>query len=434
MTERSPATTALVPQDRGLPQLARALSSEWMAGVLREAGVVVDATSCTPVYLRYKPETNCVTLYEVEKADGSKALVYSKIYAEPRPPRPSDRILLSHYLPDVRMAISAFPRDQQIPSLQKLWDSGPESHLFKRLISTRRRPRFEQTWGKWELIRYKPERRCLVRGEYLDPDWTGGHRGFFARVYGDSQGARTARWHRHFARAGNRRLKIPTCLTDLPKSRVLLIKQISGLGLTSQLEDGGPALDEFISKAAEGLAELHLLPAPEDVQPLRDRSQLSSALKGIEELGEIDRFAISSFGEELGHSLPAATGQRLLHGDYYHDQVLVDADRRPGIIDLDQLALGDPAADVANFCAHLSQLALDGRLTWSRAAHIESLFVERYQAASGQSLPERNFRWHLAVALLKLAPWPFRRFQPDWPERTRQLFDLAVARWGGRQC
>ncbi len=52
---------------------------------------------------------------------------------------------------------------------------------------------------------------------------------------------------------------------------------------------------------------------------------------------------------------PAATV--LLHRDFYHDQVLLSEDRT-WLVDLDLIALGNPAIDVGNFLAHLTELGI----------------------------------------------------------------------------
>jgi aminoglycoside phosphotransferase (APT) family kinase protein len=48
---------------------------------------------------------------------------------------------------------------------------------------------------------------------------------------------------------------------------------------------------------------------------------------------------------------------RPIHRDFYHDHLLRGADG-PCLIDLDLICLGDPAVDIGNFNAHLTEQAL----------------------------------------------------------------------------
>jgi aminoglycoside phosphotransferase (APT) family kinase protein len=73
-----------------------------------------------------------------------------------------------------------------------------------------------------------------------------------------------------------------------------------------------------------------------------------------------------------------------IHGDFYHDQLVV-RDRHVYVIDLDLYSLGDPALDIGNFVAHLTELALremgDPRLL----SEYEDRLVERFLRIAGSA-------------------------------------------------
>jgi hypothetical protein len=86
--------------------------------------------------------------------------------------------------------------------------------------------------------------------------------------------------------------------------------------------------------------------------------------------------------------------------------------------------LGDPAADAANFLAHLLALALSvpparDRLLAYRAL-ARTTFMERL------GLGPRDLAWREALAMLQLATGPFRVLDPSWPVEVRRRVRLAV--------
>ena len=93
-----------------------------------------------------------------------------------------------------------------------------------------------------------------------------------------------------------------------------------------------------------------------------------------------------------------AVAPATIHRDFYQDQVIVHGDRL-FVIDFDLYCWGDPALDIGNFVAHLTELGLrtagDPRLL----AHQEERILERFVQLSGP----RMRRAVAAYATLTLA-------------------------------
>ncbi len=119
----------------------------------------------------------------------------------------------------------------------------------------------------------------------------------------------------------------------------------------------------------------------------------------------------------------------LLHGDFYYDQVLVSRHPLARFLDLDNLAVGDPLLDVANFCAQLRLLVHRGTLDSQAADWISRRFIEGYQSASNTTLHHQRLHWHTSALLLKLSIWPFRRFEESWAEKVNAMLSEACE-WG----
>ncbi|HVL84320.1 MAG TPA: hypothetical protein VM367_08580 [Pseudonocardia sp.] len=98
---------------------------------------------------------------------------------------------------------------------------------------------------------------------------------------------------------------------------------------------------------------------------------------------------------------PAPHG--LVHGDLSPDQVVVAADGRANLLDLDRAALGPAGWDGATWT--MAQLAT-GRRPLPAPTATEPVLL-------------------LAAALLR-APEPFRRLRPAWPALTRSVLDAAA--------
>jgi aminoglycoside phosphotransferase (APT) family kinase protein len=92
------------------------------------------------------------------------------------------------------------------------------------------------------------------------------------------------------------------------------------------------------------------------------------------------------------------------------------------ILDRDNAALGDPAVDLGNFAAHLENDALHGRLDARRVQRLQHALLEGYRASTQRPVCA-TLGWQTAAGLLRLAPHPFRRRVPDWPERTAAILD-----------
>jgi hypothetical protein len=94
------------------------------------------------------------------------------------------------------------------------------------------------------------------------------------------------------------------------------------------------------------------------------------------------------------------------------------------MLDFDEAVRGDPALDLGTFMAHLHRDALRGAVPTGRLEAIRSVLLAGYRSAGAPPAPGR-VHLYTAVALLRLAPDPFRAREAGWPERTEALLDRA---------
>ncbi len=437
--------------DKELPHLRTALSSERMEKLFRESMSGKDrrleVQNCQVNYLRYKPQTTClvgytVTLKDKESDTSFEHLFYAKLYKnsdfniarqklENRPYFSSNGLPPVSFWPDFNLVLFSFPNDRLLKPLK--WVTEP--HKLKRIIL----PYFPQYAG-WrvqdhnteiEPVRYKPERRCILRCNMKFKKDDSGEKAeekFFVRVYADKTGQVG---HQLLERLNNsvtvadKKINIPKVLGYNDPLKLLIISEVPGKPLLELL--GSDDFEAALEKTALILGNLHALKVKtervwnlqEELEVLKKQSELISTI--LPELDSKMQDLISKL-EKRADSLNFLSSH-LLHGDFYYGQVLVDQDQ-VWFLDLDEAILGDPLLDVGNFLAHLQYLGLmSPEYQWQK---YRELFQTSYFQASAEDLNPQKLGWFTAYGLMKLAIWPFRTLKSNWQKITEQILDLAA--------
>ncbi len=106
----------------------------------------------------------------------------------------------------------------------------------------------------------------------------------------------------------------------------------------------------------------------------------------------------------LGEHSCAAQGRNLLlHGDFHCGQIILpNGYEGVCLIDLDDLALGPPEADIANFAAHLATSSdLYAGSPADGFAAAAAVLASQYAALSGKPVDRTLINWHGAAALTR---------------------------------
>lgn len=393
-----------IPADRDLPGAADLLVGAGAAAVARfldERGL--EPHRVEPAQAHYRPGrwlAVCFRTGVVERSSG-------------RPLCPTVTVERRAGEPDM---VWTFPDDPVLPGLAVAADGA--------LIRRRLRPCPGNVVV--EPLRYRPRRRAVFRYR-LDGD-----RVLFGKVVTPGRGRRQLALA---AALG------PTGLNlALPIGRVgpgaLVFPTLPGTSLRDLLLAGGPlplperivALsDELHRRSLPALAAAGVAsePGPGTNRRRVDPATALGAARLVARLlpgegcaaGRVAE-AVVACAEESGQ--PEA---RIVHGDLYESQVLVDGDKL-GLIDLDDLGPGDGLLDAANFCAHLLVLGASG----PPAAAVVLRYREELRAAFLRGLDADPFAlaWREAYCLLRLAAGPFRVLHEDWPRRMSARVALAA--------
>ncbi|MCE9592625.1 MAG: hypothetical protein K8S98_00390 [Planctomycetes bacterium] len=400
---------ARLPAEFGEPELVPPSESELVELAREHLFDEVAPVSARSTFARWKPRVALCAAWDVDLADGSRAIVVAKRYrgdkaralVERR--RGDARAPREAVLVDARLHLWAFPSDRELPGAARL----PELHRTAKVL--RELGTLGDAVLRWrsstlELRRYKPERRSVSR-----IDWVvraGSKHGPKSRL---ALGAR--------------------CLPVEEAERTLLARAAAergGLGEFAPRFLGGEArtgtvfetwLDvrpfartdftraEVAGELLARLAELPVASAPHARVPT-----LAAAREFLE--------LLPGGGDALAR-LPVLehAPRAWVHGDFHPDQLALDADGRGWLLDLDAVGLGDPRDDAASWIA--DRLAAEPSLDFPEAARelCRAARLERELDA----LRERT-----AEALALRAAAALRRLEVDALRRARALFERAL--------
>lgn len=296
--------------------------------------------------------------------------------------------------------LAAVLADASIPALARAADAGYLNPLLARALNVPKVTLLDVT-----VLNHKPGRRCTL----LYDIEVGDER---RRVVGKYQReSRTALRQHERLHALNETPGVP------PLPRALLATQD---GLTLQRFVNGTELRELAGKgdlgpfamAGEWLECLHRLPLIEGLSfktRTHELAKVESWLTAVAVEPSLadDATALTTRMVELASTLPAVTPV-MIHRDYYPANLIWDGTKVWGI-DIDQIALGDPAVDVGSFIAQLEKLALrtTGRIDAYEAER--EVFLGAYGLADTPSLP-----FFMSYSFAKLAAAEVQRRRPDW--------------------
>jgi hypothetical protein len=358
-----PRSLPLPPPDEALPAAATLLDAAAMTPHLAELfGVAVEAVRVR--YLEYEPAVSLIAQYDARLASDPSVVVEAHA-----------RTIGSGW------AMHAYPEDPALPLL-----AADNATLAAALG-------IETTGAPVDRLAWVPQRRAALRcGDVV------------VKLYANPAEAGTAVAALRALDGG-----VPTAA---------LIAANFELGAVAQQALGGSALgrgdaDGAVHGAAALLRGLHgltiagldLLGPAAVLDAARHPARLAAfAVPGL--AGRIDA-AI----DRLLATMPDLIDVVPVHGDFNLGQLLVDGDRT-WVVDVDTLAHGSPAVDLAAYAANLH----NGRACDSDEV---SAVLARLVDAYGQAPPD--LVWHLAAIMLRRVDRPLRRLKKSWPQRTEAV-------------
>ena len=304
--------------------------------------------------------------------------------------------------------LSVFPCDRALPGLARAFDL---KRICRRLA---RSPRYVELSPRHRrssalLMRYKPERRAVVRLDIFarDSHDAGVQDRLALRVLPPAHASRALRARRT---SGVENTELVPTLVEHDERRGLLFEE--WLDIEVNPHDGfGVSAD-----AGAALARVHALPCGNSLVaahagPSRDTLALF----------EVDRNLWTAARRILVNSDQKPRRATWIHGDFHPDQIAQEVvTQRLRVLDWDGLAIGDPVLDIASWIADALATGVGG--------HVEAEFVKAYEANGGAIPASDDLDRGVSVALCLRAAAALRRLEADAVAKAAVLLDLASRR------
>lgn len=266
------------------------------------------------------------------------------------------------------------------------------------------------------LVSHRPERRAVVR-----LNGSSGPR--FAKVLRPSRVRDVAESSRAAWSLAARPFAVPEVLHGDERQGVLILGALGGTSLHDLLADGDSVVPAA-RNAGRATRWLHDAPLrPERVHDAEAEITLIEArIDALETFAPDVHNRLGDAPARVAGALREGAGRPgLVHRDLHDKQIVVQRDGTVGMLDLDTMATGEPALDVANMLVHFELRALQGRCAQQLASRAAAAFLEGYEPGADMATRIDAYRnaTRLRLACLYALRPPWRHLAPKLLERIK---------------
>ncbi|HZN79957.1 MAG TPA: phosphotransferase family protein [Mycobacterium sp.] len=161
------------------------------------------------------------------------------------------------------------------------------------------------------------------------------------------------------------------------------------------LDDDGR--ERLLHQCAQALAAIHR--ADPDNVGLAHVDQLDEWRQRLDEMGDTTATFEWAF-RWLSRHRPPPSPPRLAHGDFRMGNLIVDESGLAAVLDWELVHIGEVYEDLAWFCIRAWRFGAPESLGAGGLGGVES-FLSAYEAAAGEHLDRKAFRWWLTLATLR---------------------------------
>ena len=217
-------------------------------------------------------------------------------------------------------------------------------------------------------------------------------------------------------------MRIAQPLGYSPAINTVWQRGVPGTPLRQVLDES--TYEHFIRTIVNGLTSLHTSnisglaahSVADHLTEVRKKlAKLSDALPHLKETCE-------SLAALLHHSAPRPSDIPCcpIHWDFHVDQLVAD---NGDLIfcDLDELVLGDPVQDLANFVVDLHFRNLDCRFV----RFVSEKLYQDYRTTAPWDVPIERVAWHTRLQLINKAYRNYLRFAPHFEQTVEQILSMA---------
>lgn len=194
-------------------------------------------------------------------------------------------------------------------------------------------------------------------------------------------------WQAGFAEDSADGISVPEPIGIVPEWQMWLQKKVPGTIATDLLAgSNGIALASKIAEAAHKLHKTGIFPRrshtmADELKILHDRlPKVARQYPQWEKRLELLLEKCDRLGADTPEFLPCS-----IHRDFYGDQIIVNGDRLY-LIDFDLYCQGNPALDIGNFIAHITESSLRILGNPDALADREAAMIERFARFHGEAM------------------------------------------------
>ncbi len=267
-----------------------------------------------------------------------------------------------------------------------------------------------------DVVAYRPTERAVLRlTDQAD-------HAFYLKVLAPGQVESVVARHDALGRAG---IQVPEVLHADEANGLLLLQAMPGATLRDRIKSGQSAWPSpaAVAQLLDGFAAIDPSPMPTAGRASRTRDAIAHA-RFLTAIAPEVADAASSLADDFRQASAAAEqrARSVIHGDLHEAQIFTDESGAIiGVIDLDDLGVGDPLDDPAVLLGHLEYRAIAdqtvGRVLRPRIAALHQHLATIHDPAA--------LELTVAAVLVGLATGPFRAQTPSWRQLTTAVVEAA---------
>ena len=401
MTVASPATRYFeqveLPADPALPQLPLLFDSEWVGSAFQD--LLPDAYG--------DPER--IRIHHFIHSISRRALVsYEVTWPEERYLPPEYFVAKTNGSGPI--ALARYPMDSQLPGLVKAAQPQGVLELANEHVLTLPARR-----ARVQLIRYRPEYRAVLRHRL-------GRVRLYARVMRPSDVQGFLNTYKVVTKTAFVAPGLAGCWLD---GGVVWLTEVRGRDLRRRIRKGrlpDPML------LLDGLESLWSVPQQDiGIRPFSLGRAYSRAVNSFRHNLRDYRdslLRLNAIVDALDAFVRSWRPSAMAHNDFYDDQLLLMQNGQIALVDLEDIAPGDPLLDVGNFLAHLrwsSRSSNQVRAKNCKAFHdaMRRAALERF------GWNARSLAFREAVCLFRICTNVIRHPKADWKRRLDASLTLV---------
>ncbi len=394
-------------------------------------------------YVRYKPDTSCIVTYKVVlqhkiSNENSTSYFYAKAYTIENYDLAKNKSLGLHLsvrkqdsvsicFDSAKIIFYPFYGDSEIKSLDSILDSRKLRRILYRHDSllNNNEYRISHKNMKYEILRYKPEKRILLKVTTLRTHIKSGTKeviNYFIKCDVSRKGKSIFELLNTISN-DIPNVIVPICY-DIEK-QFMIYKDAQADDVCSIIES--EKFHKINMMAASLISNIHKLSINRDTLKAVNNSEynLSATIESLKSILPENKKLIDEVEKEFTTISvnKKANNEVLIHGDFSYEQLLFQGNKMK-ILDFDRFTFGDFHVDIGNYIAHLLYKEIFAIEFDAKLFIIE--FIDSYSNNTVFKINHTKLNYCVGFSLLSLSIKPFRLFENKWEKKIQKILKVVL--------